>query len=154
FERTGGLYRFKVEAPAGKTTTLTVGEERIIDQAVSIRNAGKDAITFYFRAKVISKKVRDALERVVRMRTAMERDEREATRLRNRLSSIEQEQKRLRENLRAVQRTSELYQRYIAKLEKQETEIEQAQGALAEAEARIEQQRRELDDYLLRLDVE
>ncbi|MCP4593693.1 MAG: DUF4139 domain-containing protein, partial [bacterium] len=102
FERTGGLYRFKVEAPAGKTTTLTVGEERIIDQAVSIRNAGKDAITFYFRAKVISKKVRDALERVVRMRTAMERDEREATRLRNRLSSIEQEQKRLRENLRAV----------------------------------------------------
>ncbi|MCK4660308.1 MAG: DUF4139 domain-containing protein [Phycisphaerae bacterium] len=154
YERTGVLYRFKVETVAGKTSKLTVREERITDQSVVIRNAGRDRITHYLRAKVISKSVREALERVARMRASLEQQEREAERLRSKLRSINQEQGRLRSNLGAVRQGSDLYRRYISKLEKQETEIEQTQGALAEVEAEIERKRRELDNYLLNLNVQ
>ena len=152
-ERTGSLYRFKTECRAGKTNTLKVCEERVTDQRIALRTTGDDTFQFFLRSKVISKQLREALERVVHMRTALEREEREAKRLKARLDSIDQEQRRLRENLRAVQQGSDLYRRYIAKLEKQETEIEQTQGTLAEVEAKIERLCRELDDYLLGLDV-
>ena len=154
YERTGSLYRFKTEAPPGKTATLKVLEERVTDQHIALRTTGDDTFQYFLRSKVISKQVREALERVVRMRTALEREEREAKRLKDKLHSTDQEQKRLRDNLRAVQQGSDLYRRYIAKLEKQETEIEQTQGALAEVETKIERLRRELDDYLLNLDVQ
>ncbi|MFH0982255.1 MAG: DUF4139 domain-containing protein [Planctomycetota bacterium] len=154
FERTAALYRFKFEAKAGKTDTLTVREERVTDQAVVIRSSGLDTIQLYLRSKVISKKVQEALQKVVTMRTALEQQEREVDRLKTKLRSIQDEQERLRANLGAVQQDSDLYRRYITKLEKQETEIEQHQGALAEAEAKVEKLRRELDDYLLNLDVE
>ena len=153
-ERTGALYRFKTPVQAGASSTLSVREERIIDQTVVIRNAGDDTIALYLRSKVISEQVKDALEHVTRMLTALKQDDWEAERLKTRLRSIDKEQGRLRENLRAVERGSELYRRYIAKLEKQETEIEHTQGALAEVETGIERRRRELNDYLLNLNVQ
>lgn len=153
-ERTGQLYRFRVEAPSGKTTTLSVREERVVDQHVAIRNAGEDVIALYLRSNVISDKVRRALERVAAMRTELSRLEREQNRLQAKLQSITQEQERLRANLQAVERDSNLYRRYIAKLESQETEIEETQAARKDIESKIEQQRRELDDYLLNLDIE
>ena len=152
-ERTGTLYRFKTLTQPGKSSTLSVREERLIDQTVVIRNAGHDTIALYLRSKVISKQVQEALERVVRMLTAFEQSQREAERLKTRLRSIDQEQGRLRQNLQTVERGSDLYRRYIAKMEKQETEIERIQGALEEVRAEIERRRRELDDYLLNLNI-
>jgi hypothetical protein len=154
FEKTGILYRFKIDVAGGKTDTLNVREERVASEAVEIRNTGGDAIAFYLRAKEISKAVKEALEKVVRMRTALEQEQRVAEQLRTKLKSIQTEQERLRANLAAVQKDSDLYRRYIGKLETQETEIEQTQKALTESEAKSEQQRRELDEYLLNLDVQ
>ncbi len=154
FEKTGTLYRFKFDAKGGKTDALTVREERVTDEVVVIKSVGGDAIAYYLRAKEISKAVKDALEKVVRLRTALEQAQREADRLKTKLQSITQEQERLRANLGAVQQGSELYRRYIDKMTTQETEIEQNQAALTEAQARVEKLRQELDDYLLNLDVQ
>ena len=153
-ERTASLYRFKVKADGGKTTALTVREERISDQHLGLRGSGADTFAIYLRSKVISQEVRRALEQIQKMRTDLDRTEREANRLKDHLRSITEEQDRLRANIQAVERGSDLYRRYIAKLETQETDIERTQIALAETATVIERQRRELEDYLLNLSVE
>ena len=154
FERTPQVYRFRVEAKPRATTPLQVREERTDDQHVALANTGLDGIHFFIQAKVISPKVREALEQVVRLRTALDETRRQKTKLEARTQAIHQDQQRLRENVETVREGTELYDRYIKKLETQETEIDEARTKIADLTERETKQQQALDEYLLTVTVE
>ncbi|UCG17676.1 MAG: DUF4139 domain-containing protein [Phycisphaerales bacterium] len=154
FERTPQVYRFRVEAKPGATTKLVVREERQGDQHIALSNTGLDNIHFYLRAKVISPKVRDALQQVARMRSELDETQHLKKQHEARIEEITRDQARIRENLRTVRQGTDLYNRYIKKLEAQETELDEAREVIVSLTDREAQQRRTLDEYLLKLTVD
>lgn len=65
-----------------------------------------------------------------------------------------QEQGRIRENMARVAQNSELYGRYVRKLDQQETEIEGLRKEIGTLKSTEEKQKRELNDFLLALDID
>src|SRR5205085_6198582 len=64
-ERTRDQYRFELKLPAGKTGDLEVVEESDVSQAVQLTNSDDQQIRFFLKQTVLSKAVRDALEKAV-----------------------------------------------------------------------------------------
>jgi len=154
FERTPQVYRFRVEAKPKATTALRVREERTDDQHIALANTGLDGIQFFISAKVVTPKVREALEQVVRLRTVLDETRRQKAELEARIQEIHQDQGRIRENVKTIREGSEMYDRYIKKLEAQETELDQARAKAADLTERETKQRQALDEYLLSVTVE
>ncbi|MBU0641150.1 MAG: DUF4139 domain-containing protein [Planctomycetes bacterium] len=154
YERTQNLLRFKVSVPAQKTVSQKVHLERVLDQSVVLSNLGLDGIRLYLRSPAISPAVKQALERVVSLRTELDRTTRQRTELEKLVQETVSEQARVRENLKTLDRNSDPYARQLKKFDGLETQIEQQREQLATARQQEEQQRKAVEDYLLSLDVE
>jgi predicted nucleic acid-binding Zn-ribbon protein len=74
-------------------------------------------------------------------------------RLEQQIQEISQEQARMRENMGRLAQNSELYNRYVHKLDQQETEIDKVRKDIETLKGTEEQQRKELNDYLMGLDI-
>ena len=85
----------------------------------------------------------DKLNQTVQQRRRLEQGIQETT----------QEQARMRENMGKLAQNSELYNRYVRKLDQQETEIDKARQDIETLKGTEEQQRKELNDYLMGLDI-
>ena len=59
----------------------------------------------------------------------------------------------MRENMGRLAQNSELYNRYVRKLDQQETEIDKIRKNIETLKGTEEQQRKELNDYLMGLDI-
>jgi len=59
----------------------------------------------------------------------------------------------MRENMGKLAQNSELYNRYVRNLDQQETEIDKTRKDIEALKGTEEQQRKELNDYLMGLDV-
>ena len=59
----------------------------------------------------------------------------------------------MRENMGKLAQNSELYNRYVRKLDQQETEIDKMRKDIEALKGTEEQQRKELNDYLMGLDI-
>ncbi|MFQ5806871.1 MAG: hypothetical protein ACE5I3_10515 [Phycisphaerae bacterium] len=154
YERAPGLSRFKVVVPAGETVTQTVKLEQVTDQSVALGNLGLDQIRFYLRSRVISPAVKEALEKVVALRTALDRVARQRQQAQRDVNEQVAEQARVRENLRTLQKNTDPYRRQLEKFDEIETQIEKLRTKIAELRTDEEQKRRGLEDYLLSLNVE
>jgi seryl-tRNA synthetase len=73
--------------------------------------------------------------------------------LEQRVREIGQEQNRIRENMARLPQNADLYNRYVKKLDQQETEIDQLRKEAASLKTAEQEQKRELNDYLLSLDL-
>lgn len=153
FEKASGLLRFKIEVPAGKTVERPVKLEYTGDQTVALAELGLDQIRILLRAKVISPKVKEALERVIAMRKELERMARERGEAEQQLNTARNEQGRVRENLKTLDKSTDAYRRQLAKFDEFETRIEKLDASVAELKQREESKRQELENYLLSLDV-
>ena len=154
YERAPNLTRFKVVVSPQNTTTQVVKLERVNDQWVALANIGLDQIRFYLRSRVISEDVKQALQRVVSLRTELDRVAREKNRREGEVSEQVAEQARIRENLKTLRENSDVYRRQLEKFEQIETRIEQLRTQVAELRTQEEQKRRELEDYLRDLTIE
>lgn len=154
FERTQSLLRFKTAAPAGKTVAQKVQLERVSDEAIGLTDAGLDHIGIYIRSTVISPAVKQALEKVVRIRTELDTLVRERELREKQVKETVEDQGRLRENLKTLQQNSDPYQRQLKKFDVAETQIEKLRGEVAELREQEKAKRAELQAYLLSLDVE
>ena len=65
-EKTRDLYRFAVEAKPGEPAKLLVAEEHVERQQIALNDLDDNAIQFYQSAKVVSEKVKAALDQVLR----------------------------------------------------------------------------------------
>ena len=152
-ERTRDMYRFNVTVDSGKNATLRVKETLPIQESILLMESGIDQIAYYQQAKEISPKVKEALQRVVQLRSKLDETHAQRTRLEQRIGEITTEHSRIRENMQRLQQNSDLYNRYVKKLDLQETELEKLRKDIEALKVTEEDQRRELQHYVMNLDV-
>jgi len=152
-ERTRDLYRFSVAVDPGKSATLRVKETLPIQESILLMEGGVDQIVYYQQAKEVSVKVKEALQRVVQLRSALDDARTQRTRLDQRTAEITTEHARIRENMQRLQQNSDLYTRYVKKLDQQETELEKLRKEIENLKNMEEERRRELQNYVMNLDV-
>jgi hypothetical protein len=152
-ERTRDMYRFSVSVDPGKSATLRVKETLPIQESILLMESGVDQIIHYQQAKEVSQKVKEALQRVVQLRSKLDDTRAQRTRLDQRTAEITTEHGRIRENMQRLQQNSDLYNRYVKKLDQQETELEKLRKEIEASKNTEDEQRRELQNYVLNLDV-
>jgi myosin heavy subunit len=152
-ERTRDVYRFALTVDAGERAQLQVHEEKQIQQTVRLMDSGPDLIAAYLQARQISPRVKEALQQVIALRDRLDQTTNQRSRLEQRVQEITQEQDRIRRNMGQLAQNSELYQRYVRKLDQQETEMEKLRQEIETLKETEVRQKRELDDYLLGLDI-
>jgi hypothetical protein len=153
-ETAADVYRFEVKVPAGKTETRAVTEERVILSQLQLASVGDDQIRFFQSAPVISPALKQALQKAMELRWAVQRTQSEATELERQLKTITDDQTRLRANLREMPPTAAAYKRYLEKFDQQETQIERLQEDVKKLQGTQHQQQKALDDYLANLTAE
>jgi hypothetical protein len=152
-ERTRDVYRFAVTVDPGSGTRLRVREERPLQQSVVLTDAGPDVIAYYMRATQVSDRVKQALQQVSTRRDKLDQTVQQRRRFEQQIQEITQEQARMRDNMGKLAQNSELYNRYVRKLDQQETEIDTLRKDIEALKGTEEQQRKELNDYLMGLDI-
>ena len=70
-----------------------------------------------------------------------------------RTTEIMTEHARIRENMQRLPQNSDLYTRYVKKLDQQEAELENLRKEIESLKNREEEHRRELQNYVMSLDV-
>ena len=106
------------------------------------RQKARDALVMRL-TRMTSSTLRDKLDQTVQQRRRSEQQ----------IQEISQEQARMRENMGRLAQNSELYNRYVRKLDQQETEIDKVRKDIETLKGTEEQQRKELNDYLMGLDI-
>ncbi|MEO6306528.1 MAG: hypothetical protein ABIO96_12295 [Nitrospiraceae bacterium] len=152
-ERTRDLYRFSVAVDPGKSATLRIKETLPIQESILLMESGIDQIVYYQQAKEVSLKVKEALQRVVQLRGKLDGARTQRTRLDHRTAEITAEHTRIRENMQRLPQNSDLYTRYVKKLDQQETELEKLRKEIENLKNTEEEHRRELQSFVLNLDV-
>ena len=152
-ERTRDMYRFSVSVDPGKSATLRVKETLPIQESILLMESGVDQIIHYQQAKEVSQKVKEALQRVVQLRSKLDDTRAQRMRLDQRIAEITAEHGRIRENMQRLQQNSDLYNRYVKKLDQQETELEKLRKEIEASKNTEDEQRRELQSYVMNLDV-
>lgn len=153
-ERTPSLLRFKIAVPGMETVSQKVRLERIADQAVTLSNVGLDQIRFYLRARVITPVVKQALEKVIALRTELDDVARHRAQLEKQRDEDIQEQARIRENLKTLDKNTDAYQRQLKVFDQVDARIAELREQIAAAREQEEQKRKALESYLLSLNVE
>ncbi|HKP00167.1 MAG TPA: hypothetical protein VJU02_00915 [Nitrospiraceae bacterium] len=152
-ERTRDMYRFSVAVDAGKSATLRVKETLPIQESILLMESGLDQILHYQQTKEVSPRVKEALQRVVHLRSKLDDARAQRIRLDQRTAEITAEHTRIRENMQRLQQNSDLYNRYVKKLDQQETELETLRKEIERFKNMEEEHRRELQNYVMNLDV-
>jgi hypothetical protein len=152
-ERTREAYRFRMAVVPEQPAQLLVREEKPLQQTVRLLETGADRIAYYLQAQQLSPAVQQALQKVVALRQRLEQTRAQGLRLAQQLEAITQEQARIRQNMERLAANSDLYQRYVRKLDQQETEVESLRQESASRKATEERQKRELDEFLLGLEI-
>ena len=152
-ERTRDMYRFSVAVDAGKSATLRVKETLPLQESILLMESGIDQILHYQQAKEVGHKVKEALQKVVQLRGKLDDARAQRIRLDQRTAEITAEHARIRENMQRLQQNSDLYNRYVKKLDQQETELETLRKEIERFKNMEEEHRRELQNYVMNLDV-
>ena len=152
-ERTRDLYRFSITVDPGKSAMLRVKETLPLQESIFLMESGIDQIVYYQQAKEVSPKVKEALQRVVQLRSKLDDARAQRTRLDQRTSEITAEHTRIRENMQRLQQNSDLYTRYVKKLDQQETELEKLRKEIENLKSTEEEHRRELQSFVMNLDL-
>jgi hypothetical protein len=154
WETAADVHRFKVTAPASKTTEYVVSEEKDFGSTVAITNADDNNIRIFINEKVTSEPVKKALEQAVTLRGKMAATQRELLQQERQLNVITQDQDRLRKNIKEMPPEAAAYKRYLKKFDDQETEIERLQKLIKELQDSEHAERKAFENYISNLNVE
>ncbi len=154
WETAADVHRFKVTAPAGKTTEYTVSEEKDFGSNVVLTNSDDQSIRIVINQPVTSPAIKTALERAMTLRGKMAATQREVQQQERQLNVITQDQDRLRKNLKEMPPEAAAYKRYLKKFDDQETEIERLQKLIKELQDSEHAERKAYESYLSSLSVE
>jgi hypothetical protein len=154
WETAADVHRFKVTAPAGKTTEYVVSEEKDFGSTVAITNADDNNIRIFINEKVTSEPVKKALEQAVTLRGKMAATQRELQQQERQLNVITQDQDRLRKNIKEMPPEAAAYKRYLKKFDDQETEIERLQKLIKELQDSEHAERKAFENYISNINVE
>lgn len=153
YETTTSLYRFKLPAPAKKTTSLVVKEQSVQTQTVAMVGTDATQLLAYSRQGEIPADVRAAIGKAAQLMQAVNDVERQVAQRTQQINDITVEQNRIRENMKTVGQNSQYYQRLLAKLNEQESSIERLQKERDDLLGKRDEARKSLQDYLRDLTV-
>lgn len=153
-ERTRDAYRFILPVEAGAQTKLVIREERQANETATLLNTANEGLQIYLRAQKISAAVKEALQKVAAMRNTLSQTTSDRQRREQRISEITQEQARIRENMARLNQTSDLFNSYVKELTQQETDLASMRKEIETLKDSETKQQRDLNDYILNLDVE
>ncbi len=153
YETTGSVYRFKVAAPARKTTSLVIKEQSVQTQTMAMLGTDLTQLLVYSRSGEIPPDVRNAVGKAAQLMQAASDLDRQVAQRGQQIADITVEQNRIRENMKTVGQTSQYYQRLLAKLNDQESSIERLQHERDDLLVKRDAARKELEDYLRDLTV-
>jgi hypothetical protein len=148
------VYRFEVQAPAGKTVTKSVTEERDLGSEVRLAETNDEQVRFFLSAPAAGPGVKEALRRALELRGALAATQRDVAEQERQLKTIADDQTRLRANLREMPSTAAAHKRYVDKFDAQETQIEKLQAAVKQLQQTEQVRKKEYEDYLAGLTVE
>ena len=148
------VYRFEVKVPAGETGKFEVHQERSAPQTVAILPTNVRTLLWYSTSGEIPKKVRDAIAGAIRRKNALSLVERKVRELEQEIAKLRREQGYIRANMAALSKDSTGYKRFEKKLLAQETKIEKLQAQVEDAKAKVKALRKDLEDYINKLDIE
>jgi hypothetical protein len=152
-ETTDALYRFKGGLEAGKARSLTIREERVRGESFAILPMDLAQLRAYAQNSPLPQDVKETLGQAAQFRWALTETERLIRERQQQVAEVVAEQARIRENLKTVPQESDYYKRLLAKLNQQETNIETVQKEIDTLQKTQEQQRKELEDFIAKLDV-
>lgn len=137
-EATPKAYRLQVQVPKGETVPVTVTLEKLLDQTVALATISSEQLAVYADTDKLDVKVREALQRIMDLRTLVSDKESALSQLKAERAKILEDQARLRENLKVVREGSDLEKTYLGLLATQEQRLSilQAETELAEVAAK------------------
>ncbi len=152
-EKTRSVYRLGVDVAAGKTATLKVTEERTISQQVAINTLNEPNIRIFLQTQELDSRIKEVLQEVIRRKRHIEQLVQQRRVAEGQIRAIAQDQDRIRRNMAALDRTTDLYKRYVEKFTRQEGQIESLREQIQKLQQQEAQARKELDDYLLGIEI-
>lgn len=154
YERTRDALRYKIAVEGGKAATLTVRLEKQGDVSVALSDQRLDEMVFYTRLERVSPKVKEALEKVIRLRTEIDELSRARAELERKREVAVADQARIRENLKTLDKTTDAYQRQLKLFDTADAQIVALAGEIDAARAKEAAKRSELETYLASLDLD
>ena len=153
-ETTDQLYRFQQPVGAGKTVKLTVREESVQAQQITLSTTDLDDLARYSKTGELPAAVRDALAKVIARSQAAKATQDQITQRNVQIKDLSEDQTRIRENIRSVDRTSAYASRLLKKLDDQESQMEKLQSEVDALHVKLDTQHKEYDDSLNNLNVD
>jgi hypothetical protein len=153
YETTASAYRFDVAVPAKKVTPLTIKEQSVQTQALTLLNTDITQLVAYSKTGEIPADVRSAVGKAAQLAGVVTDVDRQIALHTKQIADIDTEQGRIRENMKTVGQTSQYYQRLLTKLNDQESSIEKLQRERDDLQTKRDAARKELEDFLRDLTV-
>jgi hypothetical protein len=153
-QETEGLYRFELELPAGKTAALSVVQEWLQSQSLTLLDYDLNSLLGYAKSGKVSQAVVDAFRKAAAMQADIQASERRLAQLDQERQAIDADQARIRQNMGSIDRQSEYYTRLLKKLNDQETRLEEIKSTREEEQTTLNGLREALNQYLRTLNVE
>jgi hypothetical protein len=152
-EKTRDLYRFAVKAEPGKPANLSVREEQTVSQQYGLSNMDHNSIVYYINSKVVSDKVKEALQEVIKRKNQLAALSAKRAELQRQVQVIFEEQTRIRQNMEQLPKDSDLFRRYVTKFNEQEDSVEKLRSEIDRAQGEEQKARESLDKFLVELDL-
>jgi len=156
-ERAPGIYRFRIDAPAGATASLPVEESRTLETVYQLSNLDDGQVALFLRQRTITSDVAQALQKITAQKAIVSKLEDEMENRQKDIDRIVDDQGRLRENMKALRGSAEekaLLQRYTKQLDEQETQLESLRKKIEDTEARRDKANEELQEMINGLQIE
>jgi len=138
-EKTAERYLFAATVPASGTTSLTVAEERPMQESIGISSMQADQIVAWIGARKITAEARTKLEVIVAKKRETAAVAADIQHQEKRLNTLESDENRLRssiQTLNSVPGQQDQVQRYATDLSKKENEIQAVHARLDDARKR------------------
>ncbi|HXM98553.1 MAG TPA: hypothetical protein VN982_08775 [Candidatus Dormibacteraeota bacterium] len=153
-ESTANFYRFRLNADAKKTSTLTVKEYRPIAKRYEINNLNDDMVALFVNQKSINHGLENALRGILARKNAIAALDAELGSYKEKTVAIIEDQQRLRENMKALKGSAEeksLVERYAREMNEQEDRVQSLRKALEEAKQKREAAQKSLNQEIAAL---
>ena len=135
-EKTAERYLFAATVPATGTTSLTVAEERPLEEILSISSIPAEQIVAWIGARKLTPEAKKKLQAIVAKKNEAADAALEVQRLEKKLTTGESDENRLRMNIQALHSVAgqqDQVSSYATQLAKKENEIQDARVRLDDA---------------------
>ena len=152
-EQTPQAYRFTMTLPAERELIVTIRESQPLSERISLLTLRPEAFLSYVSNQEIPRNVRDALERAMELKRAVDNAQMNETDIQNRRNNLISEQDRIRKNLEAAGGQTQQGQEYLKRLVALDAAIDAQNAAFDNAQIATKTARQAYENYLNELNL-